>query len=357
MNKPAGTEIAFFWVLFALTGVLAFFIFSPYLTALFLALVLAIMFAPVHTWLSRFFHMKETVAALLSTILVAVFILTPLIFASVLLFGEVADAYYSIAGDGSGMGLVNTYTHQFESFVQTRVPGFTLSIDGEAYVGNALRWVAQNLNALFSGLVGGILNFFIILVALFFFFRDGDSLRASLIRWSPLADKRDENILERISRAVGSVVKGSLLIAILQGVLTGVGLFFAGIPNPVLWGTIAMFTALIPSVGTTIVNIPAVIYLFTTSHIPQAIGLLVWALGIVGTIDNFLRPILIERGIHMHPFIILLSVLGGLAFFGPIGFIAGPVLMALFFALAEIYPNIMKGTAIPEPDQNGKTEQ
>jgi predicted PurR-regulated permease PerM len=82
------------------------------------------------------------------------------------------------------------------------------------------------------------------------------------------------------------------------------------------------------------------------------IGLLVWAIAIVGTIDNFLRPILIERGIHMHPFVILLSVLGGLAFFGPLGFIAGPVLMALFFALAEIYPNIMKGTAIPETDKN-----
>ncbi len=352
MNKPLASELIFFWVLFAVTGILAFFVFSPYITALFLALVLAIMFAPIHTWIFQRFHMRDTFAALLSTVLVALFILTPLIFFGVLLFGEVADAYFAIVNRPEGLSLINQYAHQFEAFVKTYVPSFQITIDAEQYIGSALGWIATNLNSFFSGLFGGILNFFIILVALFFFFRDGDALRASLIRWSPLSDKRDESILERISRAVGSVVKGSLLIAMIQGVLTGLGFFVAGVPNPVLWGAVAMFAALIPSVGTAIVNIPAVVFLLTTGHVGAGVGLLIWALAIVGTVDNFLRPILIERGIHMHPFIILLSVLGGLAFFGPIGFIAGPVLMALFFALAEIYPNIMKGTAIPDSDTN-----
>lgn len=352
MNKPPASELIFFWVLFGVTGVLAFFIFSPYIVSLFLALVLAIMFAPVHTWLYKRFHMRETLAALLSTLLVALFILTPLIFFGVLLFGEVADAYFGIINRPEGITVVDQYSQQFESFVRTYVPGFQLTIDADQYLGQALGWIAQNLNSFFSGLFGGILNFFIVLVALFFFFRDGDALRASLIRWSPLSDKRDESILERVSRAVGSVVKGSLLIAMLQGVLTGIGFFFAGVPNPVLWGAVAMFAALIPSVGTAIVSIPAVVYLFSIGQTVPSVLLLAWALAIVGTIDNFLRPILIERGIHMHPFVILLSVLGGLAFFGPIGFIAGPVLMSLFFALAEIYPNIMKGTAIPDGESH-----
>lgn len=352
MSKQLVTELIFFWILFASTGVLAFFIFSPYLIALFLALVFAIMFAPIHGWISGRLPSRETLAALLSTAIVALFILTPLIFFGVLLFGEVADAYFSIVDRPEGLSIINQYAERFESFMQTYVSGFQLSINAEEYIGRALGWIAQNLNMFFSGLFGGILNFFIILVALFFFFRDGDALRASLIRWSPLSDKRDESILERISRAVGSVVKGSLLIAMIQGILTGVGFFFAGVPNPVLWGSIAMFAALIPSVGTAIVNIPAAIYLLSTGHTVAGLGLIAWAFAIVGTVDNFLRPILIERGIHMHPFIILLSVLGGIAFFGPIGFIAGPVLMALFFALAEIYPNIMKGTAIPDPDKN-----
>jgi predicted PurR-regulated permease PerM len=104
-----------------------------------------------------------------------------------------------------------------------------------------------------------------------------------------------------------------------------------------LWGSFAVVAALIPGFGTALVIVPGVIYLFFASTTLHAIGLLIWGILGVGLIDNYLGPLLVNRGVHIHPFLILLSVMGGLVFFGPIGFIAGPLLVALLFALLEIY--------------------
>jgi predicted PurR-regulated permease PerM len=110
-----------------------------------------------------------------------------------------------------------------------------------------------------------------------------------------------------------------------------------GIPNPALWGSFAVVSAFIPGLGTSLVVVPGILYLFFTGAHLHALGLLIWGVLAVGLIDNYLGPILINRGVNVHPFLIFLSIMGGLVFFGPIGFIAGPLMVALLFALLEIY--------------------
>ena len=138
-----------------------------------------------------------------------------------------------------------------------------------------------------------------------------------------------------------SVIKGSIFVALIQGVLTGLGFTIFGVSSPVLWAGVATITALIPGVGTSLVIIPAVLYLFTTSTTINAVGLLLWGVVAVGLVDNTLGPKLVAKGAKIHPFLILLSALGGIGFYGVIGFILGPITIAFLFALFDIYKTIL----------------
>ena len=126
-------------------------------------------------------------------------------------------------------------------------------------------------------------------------------------------------------------------MAATQGVVSGIGLSLFGVPNPVLWGVVAGFAALIPTLGTSLVLIPAALFLLTKGAFVAAIGLFIWALFAVGLIDNFLSPRLVGKGAQLHPLLVLLSVLGGISLFGPAGLILGPLCSSLLLALLSIY--------------------
>ena len=135
-----------------------------------------------------------------------------------------------------------------------------------------------------------------------------------------------------------------MLVALIQGCLTGVGLWLFGFENTFIWGVLAAFGALIPSVGTTLVLVPAVLYLFFTGDTVAALGLIAWGVVAVGTIDNILGPYLMGRGNSIHPLLVLLSVLGGISVFGFIGFLLGPIVVSLFLVLLELYSSHIGGT-------------
>lgn len=158
-----------------------------------------------------------------------------------------------------------------------------------------------------------------------------------VVSWSPLQDSDDKMIFGKLERAIDSVVKGKLLIALIQGALTAFGFLMFGVPNAALWGMVAAVSALIPAIGTALVIAPAVAFLFLNGAVGGAVGLVVWGVGVVSIIDNVLGPKLMGRGLQLHSFVILLSVLGGIAFFGPVGFILGPLTVSLLFALMDIY--------------------
>jgi len=200
-----------------------------------------------------------------------------------------------------------------------------------------LKLIFTNLDGVFTSIFNIMMGVFIMLLALFYFLRDGRELKRQLIALSPLGDDNDERILRKMAQAVYSVFMGSIAVAIIQGILTGVGFGIFGIPSPALWGAIASIAALIPGVGTSLILIPGILYLFFMGSTTPAIGLLIWGLLAVGLIDNFLGPIFVNRGIKVHPFLVLLSVLGGLGLFGPIGLVLGPIVLAFLFALLDIY--------------------
>jgi predicted PurR-regulated permease PerM len=152
-----------------------------------------------------------------------------------------------------------------------------------------------------------------------------------------LKDEDDRKILRSIIKTINGVIKGYILIALIQGFLMGLGLYLFGVPNPALWGVVAGIASLIPSIGTALVSVPAVIYLYAIGSTIPAIGLLIWAVLIVGFIDNLLNPIIVGKSIKVPMLLILFSVLGGISLLGPIGILIGPLVIGLLYTLISIY--------------------
>jgi predicted PurR-regulated permease PerM len=344
MNHHRIQLIFFSLFIFAVLA-LNFFIFLPYLSILFLGLVFAILFAPLHETILKFCNGRRTLAANLSVVVVFCVIVGPVSFLGTLLLDEASELYNSVLSvqEGEGLGKrIATFSEGLQGYFPYLDLNF-LEGDAEVYLERGLSWFLSHFSVLFSGALKVIFGLFLMLLALFYFLRDGKKFLEALRDLSPLEDTYDKKIMARIVTAVNSVVRGHLVIGLLQGLLTGIGFALFGVPSPVIWGTIAAVASLVPTGGTALVIIPGILFVFFSSGIIFALGLTLWGVLAVGLIDNLLGPMLINRGIHIHPFLILLSALGGLAFFGPIGFIAGPVILALLFALLDIYPVIMHG--------------
>jgi predicted PurR-regulated permease PerM len=207
------------------------------------------------------------------------------------------------------------------------------------YAQRGLGIIVNNLGSIASSITGFFISLFIFYFGLYYLLKDGPAFAKYVVELSPLSDTDDKAILKKLERAVNSVIRGNLTIAFLQGIMSGIGYTIFGLPNSVLWGTATGFAALVPGVGTSLVMIPAVLYLLFSGSLWAGVGLLIWGMTAVGLIDNFLGPKLIGRGAKLHTFVVLLSVLGGLAFFGPAGLFLGPIAMSLLFALLSIYSN------------------
>ncbi len=275
---------------------------------------------------------NETLAAMVTTLTVLFIVIIPLFLITSSLVNEAVSIYRIVNVEQMGFeDSLNT----IETEIQRFVPGFDMNVT--EYLKQAALWLTAHLGAIFSGTASTLFLFFIAMFGSFYLFRDGKLFIKSLVKISPLPDAQDEIIMERLASAVRSVATGTVLIALIQGTLTAFGLWLFGFERAILWGVIAAFGALIPGVGTTIVFIPSIAFLAYQGMYLQAVLLSVWAVIAVGLIDNFLGPYLISRGSKLHPFMILLAVLGGVSVFGPIGFIVGPVLVSLFMVLLELY--------------------
>jgi len=332
-------------ILFAALA-LVFFIFMPFLAPLAMAAVFAVILRPVYNRLLSYTGSHHGLASIGTLLFALVCILVPL----GLVVGQIvveARGLYTTLTSGEGLVVVQGVAESAAALISQAVPGVTLSVetimtDLEAYARRALEIIISNLGGLLSSATGFLLNLFIFFIALFFLLKDGPALKRKVIELSPLYDTDDQLIFDRLGLAINSVVKGSLLIALIQGALATAGYFFFGVPNAVLWGTTTAVAALIPGVGTALVLGPVVFYLFVTGALPQALGLLIWGALAVGLIDNMLGPKLIGRGAQLHPLLILLSVLGGLAFFGPAGLFLGPLSVSLFLAILSIHAHTLQ---------------
>jgi predicted PurR-regulated permease PerM len=334
MSLSRVVEYVFFFGLLVLSGYMVWQIMSPFLSALALAAVIVTISSPLYHKIRAYMpRQSKSLAAFLSTIIVFVVGILPIVLMTTLVVNEIVDFYQEM---DSVEGLtITTISESIESQIQRVVPDFEINVADQIKL--SAEWFTGNLASIFTGTITTFFLFFIALIASFYFFRDGKELLELVVKASPLPDDEDKEILDRMGRAVRAVATGTLLVALIQAVLATIGMTVAGVDRAVLLGGLVAIAAMIPGIGTGVIMFPVVIILFISGNIVPAVGLLIWSVLAVGLVDNFIGPQLMSRGNNMHPFIILISVLGGLSLFGPIGFLIGPVVVTLFLVLLEIY--------------------
>ena len=209
-------------------------------------------------------------------------------------------------------------------------------------VGNASTLLIDSFSSMTKMTVNAALMSIIMLYTMFYFLIDGHKLLDKILYYLPLEDREEQLLLQRFTSVAKATIKGTLIIGIIQGTLCGIGFSLAGIQSPVFWGTLMAVLSIIPSVGTAIIWLPALIILLLLRDITGAIILGVVCGLISGNIDNVIRPRLVGNDTQMHDLFVLFGTLGGISMFGLIGIMVGPILAALFVAIWEIYGESFK---------------
>ncbi len=334
--KREHAENYFFLITTIVVAVLVALIFWPELDAIVLGITFAVLFLPLYNRMIKGRPRSRTPAALLIVLLAAAIVFAPLAFIGLQLFGE-ASSLYAKVSSGGGMASLQAFDGRFAA----AYPALSANIN--SYLQQFFGWVATNVGGLFSGVAAALFAVLLSLFALYYFLRDGERLRGAAIERLPLPKEDAERLLARLHEIMGAIVRGTLLMAVFYGLAGGIDFFIFGLPNGAFWGAVMAFLSFIPVFGMYLVIIPGAIVLALGHHYLAAIGLFVW-IGAVGVLyENFLRPNLIGHKVHIHPLLVLFSVIGGLSMFGPLGILLGPLALGVLLALLDIYPVLRNG--------------
>lgn len=331
-------EQYFFVGLLLATLIFTFLIFRPFWVVLVLGISFATVLYPVYLWFKK--GLPNWLSAFLTVALFTIVLCGPLLAIGTMVFDQSESAYHKVA-DGD---LAKPFLDKVEQNIDRFLPEFVV-FDLDAKISEFVAYVSRNIASIFTATISAFFSFILMLLIIFYFLKDGAKWKSALVVLSPLADLEDEKIVSRFAFSINAVIKGYLLIALVQGILMGFGLWLFGIPNPALWGVVAAVASLVPTIGTAFVSVPAIIFLFAKGDNAEAVGLLLWSALAVGMIDNLLSPLFVGKQINIPPLLILFSVLGGISFLGPVGVLVGPLTLSLLYTLISIYRNDLKAVA------------
>lgn len=319
---------------------------APFFPTLLLASVLTILFYGMYKKIHAKFGKFKKLASFVSCLIVFLIIVIPVTLFIILLAQEAAGAYQTIstkfASGAFDKFFVWDESNWFFTMQQRFIPFFDveeLNIKGKIL--NAAESISVDLAAQAAILVkniGSVLFHAVIMIfSMFYLFLDGEKFIQKFTILSPLPRKYEKQIFGRIDDTVKAIASGVFLVAIIQGLLAGIGYTIAGISNPVFWGAATAFFSLIPLVGTAAIWVPAAIILFIFGDYASAIFLGIWGVLLVATIDNFIAPYLIGGRAKTYPLLTFFVVIGGLWTFGAQGLIFGPIILVLLLTLLHVY--------------------
>lgn len=331
----------FYLVLLAVSGLLSLYILRSFLITLAIAAVFAVVLYPVQRRMCRISYGRNSLAALLTLLIACACVFGPLLFIGSRVVSEAYSVYLSVRTQATvtDMALIGAdIDRQIEAYVPGAsgyIASFSENIGSYAQKGAGI--VAGSLGAIFSGVTGFAVSLFIFLLALYGFLVRGAAFIESAVSISPLGEKDTRTLLLKTTNATNALVRGTLGTALIQGIVASIGFMIFGVPNAILWGMVTAVAALIPGVGTMLVLIPAILYLWIFTGLPAALGLTVWGIVAVGSIDNIVGPRLSGSGTGLNLLMTLLSVFGGIALFGVAGILLGPLCVSITYALFSLY--------------------
>jgi predicted PurR-regulated permease PerM len=334
-------RLLLFYTMVLLVGYLAFQVVAPFLAALAWASVFAMVLSPIATRLDR--RVNNTVSATVMTLTAGVLIVGPAVLVLTILIREVTQIVVEIQQSGYA---IPTPARLQEAWMElrTRSP-FPLPVDLSSAIVDGLQtlasYIASKTGSVLQNIIGFLFQLFVMLFGLFYFLRDRDRMVNVIRQLLPFPEARRELVIQQTHDLVVATVGSTFAVAAIQGAMTGLALGVLGFRAPVFWGVMTSAFAVLPVGGSGLIWIPAAIWLFASGDVTRGVVLLVFGTVVIGLADNILRPLLLSGRTTMHGLLVFVSLMGGMATFGFIGLVIGPVAVATMITLV--------GAVMPPP--------
>jgi predicted PurR-regulated permease PerM len=308
-------------IVFLILSYLAFLLIKPFIPIILGSLILAYAFYPLYYKLNIKLK-KPSVASALTTVSIFLIIVLPLIFILNVLTLESISAYQSV----TSLDIPNLIS---KISIDEKILEYLQEI-----VDRLVLFLVQLSSKLVLSIPNLALNFFLLFFLVYYLLKDGKVITKTLKHYFPISNSQP--MYSKFERLTKVLIYGTILIAIIQGILGSIGFLIFGIQSPILWGVAMAIASFIPLIGTALVWLPAGIISLIQGNYVSGIGIILFGTLIIGMVDNFVRPYLVSSKAKVHPVIVFLGVLGGLQVFGFTGIIIGPLLLAI--ALEFIKP-------------------
>ena len=348
MNSEIYRKIVFTFI-FIILILVSFLIIKPFLTAVLTGIIFSYIFYPTYLRINKKIPNKNF-SSLITSALVIVIITLPLFFMLNTISKEARTIYIFSRQKMISESFITECQPADKSlciinnYISEKADNPQLRYYFDTTVKEATTKITDTISNILFSIPIFILHLFIVLFVMFFLFKDGKIFVDKIERILPLKGKYRNHVFKKLNDMAYAVVYGSIIIAIIQGTLGGIGFLIFGLPSPLLWGLIMIFTALIPYIGSSVIWFPAsLILLFNgyvnmeTTLVIKGILLMLYGIFVVGTIDNILKPKIIGNKGGLHPVLVLLGVVGGLNFLGFVGIIVGPIILAMLVTFIKIY--------------------
>lgn len=340
-NQAREVRHYLFLILLLLVSVAFFGLIKPFVFTVFWAVVLAITFRRFYRILSWRLNGKSNLAALLTSLLIIALVVIPIFLILLSLVGQAQDIVEKIQTNEYNITAIADYIEQNTPKVEQQLNKLGITTDR----------IRNDLNQLASSIAGGIadqafgytkdavnltIQFFFMLYMLYFFLRDGREIMIAITNAVPLGNEKEHKLIARFNSVVSATLRGTVIVAVVQGSIGGIIFALLGLEGALFWGVVMTLLSFLPIGGSGLIWGPTVIILLIQGSYVKGIILLLVGSLVIGLVDNLLRPMLVGRDTKLPDYLILLSTLGGIAWFGLSGFILGPVIAALFVTCWEI---------------------
>ncbi|EKD58690.1 MAG: protein of unknown function UPF0118 [uncultured bacterium] len=329
----------FFFILIGIS-ILTYFIFKPFLMPILLAAILAVVFQRPYNFFVKMTNDRRKISAFFISFLGIIAFTSFFLIIVGLVLNEASNFYHTTFGAQQSQQFLDNMVNNINNNILLKTVGFDNLVNAET-IRNSFSQLGQNAFAIFQKTYQSVasLIFFTVIMffTLYYFLIGGKELVKDIMYLSPLRDEHEKVLIKKFISISRATIKGTLIVGLVQGSIGATLFAIVGIPSAIVWGIVMMLLSLIPMLGTGLIWLPAAIIMFLMGNVWQGVTILIVGAGVISTIDNFLRPKLVGSDTQMHPLIVFFATLGGISMLGFLGFIVGPIIVALFLALWEIY--------------------
>ncbi|MDL1968231.1 MAG: AI-2E family transporter [Deltaproteobacteria bacterium] len=345
-NKtPRDIILWFFLAIFLVSTFMIGWLFWPFISIIVLASVVTGIFNPVYKFIQVKNKINSPFASFLTCIIIFIVLFVPIVFFVGILSNEAYELYLTAKSAvlGKQIKSILESSRVLES-ANNILSNFNIKLTGEEFnkaiseLGKVVGlFLYEQASAIASNVFKLLINFFFMLLVIYFLFIDGNKIVSFIIGLSPLPKEQNEKLFQKFKDMAGAILIGNGLGGLIQGTLGGFVFMMFGLKSPFMWGVIMALLAFLPIIGIGVVFIPATVFLFLTGKVAAGIFFIIFYLILSGTIEYIFKPRLVGERVKMHTLLVFFSIIGGLKLFGILGIIYGPLVVTAFLTLTDIY--------------------